>query len=431
MTKRQKILWLCNFMLPQIQTQLGVPISPYGGWIAALLDELMKRGEVDVVILFPYPTEQPIVGAIGNLRYCSVVFDPCSLICSQETCDQFTRILSEEKPDVVHAFGTEFSSTLAMLQAAEKTGMLDRTIVNIQGLAHVIEHTMYASLPPRVQIKSTLYERITKSSLPHIKYMIAIRAELEKQAIRKLKHVFGRTDWDHACVYNINPNAEYHYCPEILRKSFYTCEWRMDCCDKHTIFAVAEHPIKGLPYLLNALPVILEKYPDACVRIAGSHDSRKGLGRLGFLYKSTYDRFISREIKQKGLTGKVQFLGSLDCEQMKAEYLKANVFVLPSVIENESNTLSEAKILGLPCVVSYVGGALSRIEHGVDGYQYPCAEPEMLAYYVCKVFENETKSSELGKHARENALALCNPEKVGDIVMQVYQELTREEQNDR
>jgi len=412
-------------MLPQIQTQLGYTVSPYGGWIASLLDELMKRNQADVVILFPYSAEQPIVGTIGNVRYRSAMFDPCSLTCSVETCDQFARILSEEKPDVVHAFGTEFSSTLAMLQAAEKTGMLDRTIVNIQGLAHVIAHTMYASLPPEVQLKSTLYERVKKLSLRNVQDIIVIRAKLEKQALRTVQHVFGRTTWDRACVYNINPNAKYHYCPEILRKSFYSGEWCLDACDRHAIFAVAEHPIKGLPFLIQALPILLAKYPDIRVRVAGAANA-SGRNRLvRWLKNGSYNRYIIEEIRRNELSEHIEFLGALNADQMKAEYLKANVFVLPSVMENESNTLSEAKMLGVPCVASYVGGALSRIKHGVDGYQYPCAEPEMLAYYVGELFEDEDKSVEFGKRAREKTLALCDPDAITKNVVQVYEELAR------
>lgn len=425
MGKRIKILWLCNFMLPQIQKQEGFAVSPYGGWISSLLDHILQNDLIDVVMIFPQPTEKVMLGEIGNVRYRSVVFDPCRLECDRDTCDKFAQVIQDEKPDVVHIFGTEFSSALAMAQAAGEQGLLDRTIVNIQGLVHVCARIMYASLPPDVQLKSTLYERFTKQSLQHVKRILTIRGDLEKQTLLKIKHVFGRTVWDQACVYNINPNAEYHYCPEILRTPFYSGEWNIDSCARHTIFAVAEHPVKGLPYLLQALPIVLKKYPDACVRIAGGHNTKKGLGKLSFIYTSIYDRFISREIKQNDLTEHIKFMGLLDCEQMKTEYLNANVFVLPSVIENESNTLSEAKMLGVPCVASYVGGALNRIEHGVDGYQYPCAEPEILAYYICKIFEDNDKASAFGQRAREKTLALCDPEKVTENVMQVYHGLAR------
>lgn len=41
-------------------------------------------------------------------------------------------------------------------------------------------------------------------------------------------------------------------------------------------------------------------------------------------------------------------LGPLNEEKMHEQYLKANVFVIPSVIENSPYSLSEAMMLGVP-----------------------------------------------------------------------------------
>ena len=50
--------------------------------------------------------------------------------------------------------------------------------------------------------------------------------------------------------------------------------------------------------------------------------------------------------------------------------------------------MSEAKILGVPSVVSYAGGTTDRIKHGVSGFYYQTDAPYMLAHYICKVFED-------------------------------------------
>ena len=48
----------------------------------------------------------------------------------------------------------------------------------------------------------------------------------------------------------------------------------------------------------------------------------------------------------------------------------ANVFVMPSSIENHSSTLIEAMIVGVPCVASDVGGISELITHGKTGFLY-------------------------------------------------------------
>ena len=91
-------------------------------------------------------------------------------------------------------------------------------------------------------------------------------------------------------------------------------------------------------------------------------------------------------------------------EKNVIEYmLRSNVFVSPSSIENESNALSEAKLLGLPCICSYVGGTTRRIQHEYDGFQYQYEKSYMLAYYLRKIFDNDKLAVELGTHASESA----------------------------
>jgi hypothetical protein len=75
----------------------------------------------------------------------------------------------------------------------------------------------------------------------------------------KAKHIIGGTVWDRNVIHSINPHITYHYCPEILRDSFYHNHWQAENCEKHLIFAVQSgfYPVKGVHYLLEGIHEVL------------------------------------------------------------------------------------------------------------------------------------------------------------------------------
>ena len=108
---------------------------------------------------------------------------------------------------------------------------------------------------------------------------------------------------------------------------------------------------------------------------------------------------------------------------MKQRYLKSNVFVSASSIENSSNSVAEAMLLGVPIVSSFVGGCTSLIEHGVNGLLYQADAPYMLAYYICKIFDDKDTASSISRKEVERACALYDKEKIVENILQAYKEM--------
>ena len=94
-------------------------------------------------------------------------------------------------------------------------------------------------------------------------------------------------------------------------------------------------------------------------------------------------------IEKYELGKNIEFTGLLNENQMIERLLKTNVFILPSAIENSSNSLGEAMLLGLPCIASNTGGTMDILKHKEEGLLYPYTEPAILAEYIGRFFEND------------------------------------------
>jgi glycosyltransferase involved in cell wall biosynthesis len=107
------------------------------------------------------------------------------------------------------------------------------------------------------------------------------------------------------------------------------------------------------------------------------------------------------------LNDSVEFVGY--CEDVPAELSKADLFVLPSYAEGNSNAILEAMRAGLPVVATDVGGA--KIQVGVEGacFLVPPNNAPILADRLLQLIEDETLRRRLGTAMRariENTFAI-------------------------
>lgn len=79
----------------------------------------------------------------------------------QEQCECgkiYRKILTDEKPDVIHFFGTEFLYTSYFIKIALEEGYKDRIVTSIQGLVSVYYDHYSAGLPDYIMRRKTLSE---------------------------------------------------------------------------------------------------------------------------------------------------------------------------------------------------------------------------------------------------------------------------------
>lgn len=413
-----KLLWLCNNAPGLVRSHLSGKPESGVNWVDHVLKGLLDRG-FTVRILYRGAESQGVIDT--QCSYAGISETPAHIYQPQLEA-LFCRELREFQPDVIHSWGVEYNHALSMVKAAEQEGMLPRMAASMQGLASLIAGHYNDGVPVRVQRSATFRDLVRKDNLLQQQEKMAQRGAMEVEALGKLRHVIGRTRWDKAGSAAVNPEVHYHFCNETLRENFYQGQWQYETCKKHRIFVSScSYPVKGFHYLLEAVAQVAKTYPDVTISVTGRSFLTKNIKEK--LRMGSYEAYLAKLAKKYGLEEKIEFLGSLSAEAMKDAFLEANVFALPSTIENSPNSLGEAMLLGLPCVAADVGGVADLMEDGTEGRIYAPGDVDALAGHIQDLFAMEDRAEALGQAARAHALKTHDPEKNLNDLIEIYNAL--------
>lgn len=413
-----RVLWISNILFPELCDILGIQAPFGGGWMQSAAKALVVNHTIELAIASFYggTTMQVVKGK--NIIYYLIPEHTTKGNLYDPGVENYLKVVNQDfKPDVVHIHGSESGHSLAQLRACGS----EKTVVSIQGLVHFCKDFYLGGLSEREVNKSrTIRDIIRCDSLVDQQQRMEKRALLEIELLKEVKHVIGRTSWDRACVWALNPLASYHFCNETLRDSFYEQRWGYDQCCKHTIFlSQGSYPLKGLHQIIKALPLILREYPDAKVYVAGSNF----FSGVPFWRKNGYAQYIGKLIEKHSVSGKVHFLGELSELQMIEQYKQAHVFVCPSAIENSPNSIGEAQLLGTPVVSSYVGGTMDMVKDNETGFLYRFEETSLLAQRVCELFANRDLCNRLSEQARIAAKQRHCKETNAAALLEIYNKM--------
>lgn len=422
-------------MLPAVAERLGRESSSKEGWLSGLLDVILERREengIELHLAFPAGEPETIPHKLELDRGAVFCYGFCEDTAHAERYDtalenRLRQITEEARPDVVHCFGTEYAHTLALVRAF---GRPEQTLVGIQGLCAVCAEAYMADLPQKVISRVTLRDWLKKDSIPRQQQKFVERGKREKEVLRLTGHITGRTDFDRFYARKWNPDAAYHPMNETLRSCFYQGSWPAKNYEPHTIFvSQGDYPIKGLHYLLAALPELVRAYPDVKVKVAGADLTRQDTLK-DRLKRSGYGRYLRELLSGEGLAERVGFLGRLSAEEMKREYLTCGAYVCCSALENSPNSMGEAMLLGVPCVTADVGGIPNLFVHGEDGLLYRGFRSDKIEFYnACDDMKEDLKHkggketilSENGKKRHISREMEENAHRLAEAVIEIWE----------
>ncbi len=164
---------------------------------------------------------------------------------------------------------------------------------------------------------------------------------------------------------------------------------------------------KGPDLLVQAMPRVLEDFPDAKLILAG---------------KGSYTDHIVALVHELGLEDSVQVVGFISDQTRNEIYAVADVAVFPSRYEPFGIVALEAMAAGAPVIVGDVGGLSEVVEHGVTGLRVP-NDPQAIAHAILQTLHHPDRAAERARRAQEVVRTQYSWETIADRVLEVYAEL--------
>lgn len=163
--------------------------------------------------------------------------------------------------------------------------------------------------------------------------------------------------------------------------------------------------VKGHQYLIEAMPMVVEKIPQAQLLIVGS-------GKMqGDLQSRAQDLGIRRNIFFiPEVSDTREVLGVMD------------LFVMPSLNEGLGLAIIEAMAQGLAVIGSSVGGIKTLIQDGSTGILIGPADSHAIAKAITELLEDKQKREYLGNNARVFIQKNFSQEIMVNRTERVYQE---------
>lgn len=393
-----RVLWFTN--TPSCYSQKS-NVYNGGGWISSLESELKKVSGIELGVCFYsgrsgsgyrkeeqdgtvyYLLPRPVKSVSYIIR--TVFADPEKSTWYHEklAIPALVKIVNDFQPDVIHVFGSE--NIYGILAAYVPIPV----VLHIQG---ILTTCLNAFLPPFVSWGMyMLQDKSLKNILRRMSDRIAWRRNsvTEQRMVRVVKYYMGRTVWDERVTRLLNPDAEYYHCDEILRSVFYTSSEERKLPTRPVfVTTISSQYYKGFDLVLKTAEMLKTVSDDFEWLVFGDINPK----------------FLEKVFKIRHGDVNIRMVGVGSAEQIKDAILHSTAYVHTSYIDNASNSLCEAQILGVPGIATNVGGIPSVIDDGVSGFLVPANDPYQMAYLMKYLYDNKEMNIAMGRAAKEAAL---------------------------
>jgi glycosyltransferase involved in cell wall biosynthesis len=170
---------------------------------------------------------------------------------------------------------------------------------------------------------------------------------------------------------------------------------------------------KGIDDLISAVPKILKKYPKTKLLLVGAGPLKEKLIKLS---------------KRLDITNNTLFMGEVNQEELPKYYSLADVFVLPSSVNNRGETeglgvvLLEAMACEVPVVGSNVGGIPDIIRNEETGLLSNQKDPDDLAQKITRLLSDDDLRKRVVKNGLKFVKENFSWEVIANSFIRIYQD---------
>ncbi len=195
---------------------------------------------------------------------------------------------------------------------------------------------------------------------------------------------------------------------------FYEADWGK-IVPRRIVFVGTVTEKKGVRQLVQAMPKVLDAFPDASLQIIGRDwkDPQTGASYMEYLRS-----FITPEIASA-----IELVGPLPHEEIPERLEHAEVCVYPSHMEAMPIAWLEALGMGKAVVASRTGPGPEAVIDGDTGLLCDPFDPTDIAEKIIWIFKHSLEAKNMGHCAREDILNRFDPNKILEENIAFYRSL--------
>jgi len=275
------------------------------------------------------------------------------------------RLLKQLKPDLVHAWGTEYCYGLFALDVHGKK------LLSLQG--HL-----------------TAYVKMSKMS--KFEYF---QSFYEPCIFRKMPLITTESEWGREQILKMNPKAKvllWDYAPETC----FLSEARDISEQPNCVLSGYNTPRKNIGLAVKAF-------------------SRPELSHVKLYLAGTYENDF------ENLPPNIIPLGAVERDDLVKLLKQTWALVHPTLADTCPNAVKEARVMGIPAIVTHECGAKQYVVHGKSGFVIDAYNEQELVDAVLSTTKDASTSIFLGKYDQDRCREALSTKTMVDGIRHIYQ----------
>ncbi len=168
---------------------------------------------------------------------------------------------------------------------------------------------------------------------------------------------------------------------------------------------------------VSAIKILCDQGYDAHLTALGNYTSNNE-------YRA-YQRRLAALAREKGIKGRVTFIGEVSEQDLRRAYQTHDVYVSPNHLQSWGLAAFEAMVSGTPVVISNTAGASEVLTNNVNALIVDAKSPDQIAGAIKKLIDDPDFYQQISRQGRSFAEHNVSWENVAQKTLEVFDGLIR------